>query len=245
MNAFVKKSENSTIGSSVNQSSSNAASCSNKQQQSLDKFVTQDEVTRAELLWAMNVSYKHFSYRSCSDVVPLFQLMFTDSIIATQVTLEQTKFAYITHGLAPYFHNEQLNSILQCRYLVACFDESLNNVVQEGQMDICLRFWDVKATKVTGRYYSSNFLGHATVSNLFDSFVDTLGESLLLKVLQVSMDGPNVNWKFFDMLNIELDEKCDTSLLEIGCCSLHVVHGAFQSGHKAVGWNIKCSQKFL
>ena len=148
MNAFFKKSENSAKGSSENQSSSNAASCSNKQQQSLDKFVTQDEVTRAELLWAMNVSYKHFSYRSCSDVVSLFQSMFTDSNIASQVTLGKTKVAYyITHGLAPYFHNELKNSISQCRYPVACFDESLNDVVQKGQMDICLRFWDIKATK--------------------------------------------------------------------------------------------------
>ena len=72
MNAFFKKSENSAKGSSENKSLSNAASCSNKQQQSLDKFVTQDEVTLAELLWAVNVSYKHVSYRSYSDVVSLF-----------------------------------------------------------------------------------------------------------------------------------------------------------------------------
>ena len=52
------------------------------------------------------------------------------------------------------------------------------------------------------------------------------------------MDGPNVNWKFFGMLDTEVDEKFDTSLFEIGCCSLHVVHGAFQTGHKAVGWNM-------
>ena len=52
------------------------------------------------------------------------------------------------------------------------------------------------------------------------------------------MDGPNVNWKFFGMLDTEVDEKFDTSLFEIGCCSLHVVHGAFQTGHKVVGWNM-------
>ena len=202
MNAFFKKSENSAKGSSENQSSSNAASCSNKQQQSLDKFVTQDEVTHAELLWAMNVSYKHFSFRLCSDV-SLFQSMLTDSNIASQVTLGKTKVAYyITHGLPPYFHNELKNSISQCHYLVACFDKSLNDVVQKGQMNICLRFWDIKATKVSTRYYSSSFLGHATASNLFDT---------------------------------KLDEKFDTLLLEIGCCCLHVVHGAFQTGHKAVG----------
>ena len=164
--------------------------------------------------------------------------MFTDSNIASQVILGKTKVTYyITHGLAPYFNNELKNSILPCCYLVACFNESLNDV-QKGQIDICLHFWDIKSTKVTRRYYSSSFLGHATASNLFDSFTDTFGESLLSEVLQVSMDGPNVNWKFFDMLNTELDERFDTSLLEISCCGLHVVHGAFQTGHKTVGWNM-------
>ena len=130
MNAFFKKSENSAKGNSENQSSLNAASCSIKQQQSLclvnDQFVTEDEVTRAELLWAMNVSYKHFSDISCCDVVSMFQLIFTDSNIASRVSLRKTKVAYyITHGLAPYFHNELKDSISQCRYLAACFDESL------------------------------------------------------------------------------------------------------------------------
>ena len=92
--AFFKKSENSAKGSSENQISLNAASCSNKQQL-LDKFVTQDEVTGAELLWAMNVSYKHVSYRFCSDVVFLFQLMFTDSNIASQVWAKELNFTML------------------------------------------------------------------------------------------------------------------------------------------------------
>ena len=65
--------------------------------------------------------------------VMLFQSMFTDSNIVSQVTLGKTKVAYfITHELAPYFHNELKNSISECCYLVACFDESLNDVVQKG-----------------------------------------------------------------------------------------------------------------
>ena len=120
-----------------------------RSQKTLQKEVQR---TRAVEMQTINVSYKHFSYRSCSDVVSLFQLMFTDSNIASQVTLGKTKVGYyITHGLAPYFHNELKNSILQCCYLVACFDESLNDVVQKRQMDICLHFWDIKATKVTTR----------------------------------------------------------------------------------------------
>ena len=187
--------------------------------------------------------YKHFSYRSCSDVASLFQSMFTDSNIASQVTLGKTKVAYyITHWLAPYFHNELKNSISQWRYLVPCFDELLNDVVQKVQMDICLRFWDIKGTKVTTRYCSSSFLGHATASNLFDSFNDTLGESLLSKVLQVSMDGPNVSWKFFDWVRWEIWYFTSWNwLLRFACCTWCIpdwVQGSWVEYEQ-------CSQKFL
>ena len=57
--------------------------------------------------------------------------------------------------------------------------------------------------------------------------------------MQVSMDGPSVNLKFLDELikdpvfNNESD-----SIITIGVCGLHVIHGSFQTGHKAVNWNV-------
>jgi hypothetical protein len=55
------------------------------------------------------------------------------------------------------------------------------------------------------------------------------------------MDGPNVNWAFLrrskdDLLSID-PEAAD--LLELGCCELHVIRGAFQTGHTKVTWNVK------
>lgn len=57
-------------------------------------------------------------------------------------------------------------------------------------------------------------------------------------MLQVSMDGRSVNWKFFDAVNDDFEEKYETTLLEMGSHGLHVVHGTFQNGHKNAVWNV-------
>ena len=57
--------------------------------------------------------------------------------------------------------------------------------------------------------------------------------------MQVSIDGPNVNWKFIELLEDDEDfTKNGKQLLELGSCGLHAVHGAFQTGHKAAEWNV-------
>ena len=57
-------------------------------------------------------------------------------------------------------------------------------------------------------------------------------------LVQVSMDGPNVNWKFYRDLFQERRGEELTDLLNIGSCGLHVVHGLFQRGAKQSGWNL-------
>ena len=55
-------------------------------------------------------------------------------------------------------------------------------------------------------------------------------------MLQVSMDGPSVNWKFYEKL-IESREISElTGLTNIGSCGLHVIHGAF----KCVAMSCEC-----
>jgi len=59
------------------------------------------------------------------------------------------------------------------------------------------------------------------------------------KMLQVSMDGPNVNLKFLKDLKAFLKndkDQNDVELFDIGTCSLHVVHGAYKTAHNACGW---------
>ena len=49
----------------------------------------------------------------------------------------------ITHGLSPYFHNKMEQLVSNAKYVVVCFDESLNEVIQKEQIDICVWLWDL------------------------------------------------------------------------------------------------------
>ena len=178
------------------------------------------------------------SYCSYSELGLLFQNMFPDSQIVKKLTIGKTNMAYITHGLSPYFHNQVEQLVSSARYIVVCFDESLKEVIQKEQMDICVRLWDSNRNKVAISYFSSAFSGHTTAKDLYDGFTTVLNNDILPKILQVSMDRPSVNWKFFDAVNDDFVEKFETTLLEVGSCGLHVVYGASQNGHKNAMWNV-------
>ena len=140
--------------------------------------------------------------------------------------------------MVPYFHKLVYNSVLQPDHIVACFDESLNDVAQNGQMDLCVHYWGVKKSRAAARYFDSLFLGHATANDLQSSFTSSLNDHILSKIVQVSMDGPNVNLKFLDQLINQLEIQSEKSMLDMGSRALHVVHGAFQNGHKNAKWNV-------
>ena len=58
-------------------------------------------------------------------------------------------------------------------------------------------------------------------------------------MLQVPMDGPAINSKFFDAL-INYRSKCELpQLINIGSCSLHTVHGALKTAVESTSLNIK------
>jgi hypothetical protein len=196
-------------------------------------------VTKAEITWALNVVSQHSSYRSCSDVSKMFAHMFPDSAIAKKFTLGPSKVAYtVVYGLAPYFNSVLVDAICESPSMVVCFDEALNKIAQKGQMDLVIRFWDHSSHTVSTRYLTSVFLGHATAKDLEEKFLEGISSLPLSKLLQVSMDGPSVNWKFLDALTSNFKEKHDRKLLQLGSCGLHVIHGAFQYGHKASGWAV-------
>lgn len=144
---------------------------------------------------------------------------------------------------------DRLNSV---SHFVACFDESLNRIERKEQMDIAVRLWDINAEEVSSRYWDSVFLGHTRAVDLKNAFVGSLvghdksdrdydvsRKNIFSKLLQVSMDGPVVNWSFLEKLKQEIRE-CDEdpNLVDCGSCGLHVVHGAFRTGADATGWQL-------
>ena len=59
------------------------------------------------------------------------------------------------------------------------------------------------------------------------------------KMVQVSMDGPNVHWKLHGSIAEEINQNDDhPALIDIGSCSLHAVHGTFRSGVQKTKWRI-------
>ena len=81
-------------------------------------------------------------------------------------------------------------------------------------------------------------MGHATADDVVAHFRSALEGLLLNQILQISIDGPNVNWKFFEKFQGELKREFNVMLLNVGSCGLHVVHGAFKDGSKASGWDV-------
>ena len=120
---------------------------------------------------------------------------------------------------------------------VISFDESFNEELEKEQMDFIFRYF--KDGEVKSRYLSSGFLRHTTAKDLKRAFEECTEKLDLKNVIQVSMDGPNVNWKMLDLI-VEDRNSNETypNLLDVGSCSLHVVHGAFRTGMKQTGWGI-------
>lgn len=208
----------------------------------LDKYLLKDDVSRTEIIWCLFTVSNHLSIYSADKAVKTFPEMFPDSTIASSMQLSRTKISYvITYDLARYFHEQLKQRINQCDCFVVCFDESLNKCSQKQQMDIAIRFWCINKNAVVTHYYSSAFLGHSTSQDLIQAFKAELKDLNLKKLLQISMDGPNVNIKFFKDLQTDLSKSHDEDdpvVLFMGTCGLHVLNNAFKSSFYAAKWNV-------
>ena len=117
------------------------------------------------------------------------------------------------------------------------FDESLNRVLQSEQMDVIISFWDNQENKVCSRYFDSRFWGHATAQDLLENLKSSLDKLDPAGLIQISMDGPNTNWKLLDQLikDRTISDPEIPQLINVGSCGLHVVHGAYKAGANATG----------
>lgn len=206
----------------------------------ITNYISKNDVMKAEILWALQYVFKQSYARSFNDSSELFPLMFPDSDIAKKFQMKKDKLGYvITYGLGPYFQNQLAKIIRECDIYAVSFDESLNKISQKGQMDLIIRFW--RNNEVNTRYLTSTFLGHATAADLLMVFTTVFKEhSLNLKnMLQVSMDGPNVNKKFLkDLISYLNDSQDYPEIVDIGTCVLHIVNNSYKTAHTATDWDI-------
>ena len=104
------------------------------------------------------------------------------------------------------------------------FDESMNKIFQLEQMDLNVRFWDDELGVFKVSYFTSRFFERPNAENsenVKHAVFEPLSE---VKMTRLSIDGPNINWKVFDLLKSNIEEAEWSPLMNLGSCSLHIVH---------------------
>ena len=164
----------------------------------MNSYTLKEAVTDAEIFWIIEVVLKKYSLNSCDGKKELFQAMFKDSKIAKKVTCSSTKCSYVINfGIAPYFRNLLENALNLAPFYVACFDESHNDVLKKGQMDMLLRFWNEDTNMVATRYYNSEFLGKAAAVDIHQKFKSFLSSLDSNKMIQVCIRSGMYVWHSF------------------------------------------------
>ena len=198
-------------------------------QTAISVYTNKQLVTKAEIIWALDVVMPKYSFNSNSNNSDPFTTMFPDSRTAKNFSCGETKCGFIVKfGIAPYFV-ELLNSQLKdLEYFVAFFDESFNYVSKkQKQMDLHIRFWDSDKDVVATRHYSSEFLAESSGNDICSHFEQCLCP-LEKEKLQVSSDGPNVNLLFLKVLTEKREDEELNQLINLGTCGLHAAHNVFK-----------------
>jgi hypothetical protein len=116
------------------------------------------------------------------------------------------------------------------------FDESLNKSTQQKQLDVRVRYW--QAGQVRSQYLGSEFLGHSASEDVQQKLYSNTKDLNIHDMIQVSMDGPNVNWKVYELIQQDIKSQSAVLLINVGSCGLHQVNGAFKAGSRASGWEV-------
>ena len=140
---------------------------------------------------------------------------------------------------APYCKDKLIKQINDSICYSISFDEALNSIVQKCQMDFSIRYWDDKEQIVKAPYFDSQFLDRPNADNLLDSIKLSTERLRNESLLQLAMDGPNVNWEVLTKLDDKLVEDGYTKTLNIGSCAQHAIHGSFQNGSVKTGCGLQ------
>ena len=168
----------------------------------LKSFVISSAVMATKIKWALKIEMSHFSFRSCLDISELFCSMFSDNHIAKSFKLSKTKCVYlINFSIASYFKEVLRKEIINANVFSLLFDESMNYILQNEQLDIHVRFWDDSKCMAVTQYFDSHFLRELNADNIVTKLQQGLQKLVSEKMIQLSMDGPATNWSVFENMS--------------------------------------------
>ena len=89
------------------------------------------------------------------------------------------------------------------------------------------------------KYLGSRFLGHSMNFDLFDQVTNAVNELNPNSILQISMDGPSLNFKFLQKVQDNRKANEQPLLVDTGGCGLHTIYGAFKASVQSNDWMLK------
>ena len=202
-------------------------------------LTVQDQVLKAEILWALKTASDNIPSRTLDGIPELFQRMFVNSTIVQHMTMSRTKVSYMMgYGLEPHFLQMTVDDIPSSPYTFNTihFDETTTVQVKK-QMDVLVRYFSETNGEIEVRFLKALLFRHAFGEKVGDELLKTLEElGLPLKLLlSISSDGPNVNKKVKANINAKLKQYFKRQLVSTDSFQLHVVHNTFRKGLESYG----------
>lgn len=195
----------------------------NAKNSAITSYLSKDEIIKAEIIWTLTSIYYHLSLNTAAKCVESIKLMVKNNFDSSidKIHLSNDKMAYsIAYSLGPYFCKKNFDNVLDNHSYAISFDESFNTVLQKEQMDLHVRFWNNVAQQTQIKYLGSVFLTHTRAINLLSAFKSQISNFDTKKLIQIAMDGPNVNFKFLEDFKKDVEKEVDETnkLLEAGSC---------------------------
>ena len=216
----------------------NDASSSTQSQSKLPYDISND-ATDAEIIWCLNMVETHQSYRSCDGMPKVFRRMFKTSPVAQKFQMQKDKSRYtMIYGIAPVFRTNLIKMISSSPWFGVSFDESFNRQQQRCQMDVNIRHWNNNKNIAESAYLTSRMLLRPNADNLKDEIFASIDQLDKNKFLHLAMDGPSTNWLVLDLVDEFLSDGGFIRTINIGSCSLHILHGAFGTGILYTEWKL-------
>ena len=77
-----------------------------------------------------------------------------------------------------------------------------------------------------------NFMVRAKAERILKTIEKGINQFNPESFIQISSDGPNVNLRFFELFSEKKESEELPSLMQIGTCDLHTIHGSMKAGVK-------------
>ncbi|KAJ8672336.1 hypothetical protein QAD02_003595 [Eretmocerus hayati] len=228
--------------------SSNLKAYSQKKQLTINPYVEPEEVLKSEIQWALTTVELHLSLNVSAKLVEKLKFIFKpspsslESGLSENMKLKDDKLGYmIFYGLGPYFAQKTLEFARGSGIHSISFDESFNDQIKKTQIDLHVRAWNAELKQDVTKYLGSAFLSHSKASDLLREFDNVCQDLDREDLFHIGMDGPNVNFKFYNDFKEEVVKKDgkDCKLVDLGSCPIHTTHNSFKTAFEScASWKI-------